>query len=333
MQLMGTVDVRSCLSDAHARTIAEHNKLVERNRNILHHILKCLIFCGRFELPLRGNDETEASLNHSIFLELVYFYSENVPDLELHIKGNSGRGSVTYLSKSSQNELLDCCFAVYQTEIRRQIQGAKFVAIMADETTDVSQTTQLVIVFRYIFEGVIKEQFWGFFKLESTTAEGISTVLLRELKSILGNSKTIVIGQAYDGAAVMRGEKNGVNVKLRSVYPHAHFIHCYAHQLNLILKSSATTKGSSRFFTQLTALSNYFSRSPHKVNILTEFMKKKIPTASTTRWNFSSRVVKTVHENYDNIVECLKNMKERLKETGPIDSLTVFVFRVLQILA
>lgn len=105
--------------------------------------------------------------------------------------------------------------------------------------------------------------------LKSTDAPGISEVLLNELKKVVDNPDKL-IGQTFDGAAVMRGDKSGVKVKVQSIYKYAHYVHCYAHQLNLILKSSAKSKNSNRFFSQLTAISNYFSRSPNKVKVLSE---------------------------------------------------------------
>jgi hypothetical protein len=35
--------------------------------------------------------------------------------------------------------------------------------------------------------------------------------------------------QTYDGAAVMSGHINGVQVQVRQEYPFAHFVHCAAH--------------------------------------------------------------------------------------------------------
>lgn len=41
--------------------------------------------------------------------------------------------------------------------------------------------------------------------------------------------------QSYDGANVMSGRLNGVQKIINNSYKNAHFIHCYAQQLNLIL--------------------------------------------------------------------------------------------------
>lgn len=45
-----------------------------------------------------------------------------------------------------------------------------------------------------------------------------------------------LMSQAYDGAVVMAGKLSGVKNKLRDKkFKHAHFIHCYTHELNLVL--------------------------------------------------------------------------------------------------
>lgn len=325
LKFLGSVEIRSSISSAFAESILKHNQLVDKNRGIMTEILKCLIFCGRLELPLRGNDERESSDNRGVFLELVHFRAEQNTELQDHINGGGGRGSTTYLSSTVQKELLECCYKTYQAEIKKEIQDAKYVAIMADETTDVSQITQLVIVFRYLVGNDIKERFWGFFNPKSTDAPGISEVLINELKKVVDKPDKL-IGQTFDGAAVMRGDKSGVKIKVQSIYKYAYYVHCYARQLNLILKSSAKSKNSNRFFSQLTAISNFFSRSPNKVKVLSEHISKTIPTASSTRWNFNSKVVKTVKENYDGIVSCLQEIELNLKETSVIDAQIVLQY-------
>jgi hypothetical protein len=44
------------------------------------------------------------------------------------------------------------------------------------------------------------------------------------------------------------GGKNGVQVKMKDIFPHAHFIHCYAHQLNLVMKQAYSTVKSVKLF-------------------------------------------------------------------------------------
>uniref|UniRef100_A0A1A8RRN7 Si:ch211-240b21.2 n=1 Tax=Nothobranchius rachovii TaxID=451742 RepID=A0A1A8RRN7_9TELE len=54
------------------------------------------------------------------------------------------------MSTTVQNELLDSMLAVARKRITEDVIATRFVAIQADETTDVSTQTQLVLVIRYI---------------------------------------------------------------------------------------------------------------------------------------------------------------------------------------
>lgn len=47
----------------------------------------------------------------------------------------------------------------------------------------------------------------------------------------------------------MRGEFNGVQALMREKIPHAIYVHCYAHKLNLVLvKSIKDTSGYKQLF-------------------------------------------------------------------------------------
>lgn len=90
----------------------------------------------------------------------------------------------------------------------------------------------------------------GFFTPENVNATGLSNCILTELNKILQNDPDKLIGQTYDGANVMKGERGGVQHKIKEIYHNAHFIHCYAHQLNLIMKHVTFSIKSVRLFLQ-----------------------------------------------------------------------------------
>ena len=64
------------LSDAYKKCIEAHNEKVKNNREILFHVIDCICFCGAFETPLRGHDESE---NPGVFKGLLTFLSNKVP--------------------------------------------------------------------------------------------------------------------------------------------------------------------------------------------------------------------------------------------------------------
>ncbi|XP_010693270.1 uncharacterized protein LOC104906235 [Beta vulgaris subsp. vulgaris] len=52
-------------------------------------------------------------------------------------------------------------------------------------------------------------------------------------------SPSMIRGQGYDGASNMRGEVNGLKTLIMNDTPRAYYIHCFAHQLQLILVAVA----------------------------------------------------------------------------------------------
>ncbi len=85
---------------------------------------------------------------------------------------------------------------------------------------------------------MIKEHFVGFFKTSSTVAETLCTIILEALDGLGLDYKSKLVGQCYDGAANMSGDRNGLHKKIRNKAKKALYVHCYAHQLNLALQHS-----------------------------------------------------------------------------------------------
>ena len=98
---------------------------------------------GAFELALHGHEETDDSLNPGIFKGLINFCSLDVALNEHFEKSSVFKGT----SKTIQNELLDCMLQVCQDRIKKEILTAKFISVIADETSDVSNIFQIIMVF------------------------------------------------------------------------------------------------------------------------------------------------------------------------------------------
>jgi hypothetical protein len=77
------------------------------------------------------------------------------------------------MSTTIQNELLDCIYNVHREALQEDINKAMFVYAQADETTDISNKTQLVIVLRFVRGSKVVEHFHGFVQLNDTCAAGI----------------------------------------------------------------------------------------------------------------------------------------------------------------
>jgi hypothetical protein len=109
LALLGNVNIATQLSEAYRSSINKHNEQLRRNRDILSKIIDCIKFCGKFELSLRGHDESSDSPNPGVFRGLLEFAGKLDENLKTHFetatvfKGNS---------KTIQNELLDCILEV-----------------------------------------------------------------------------------------------------------------------------------------------------------------------------------------------------------------------------
>ncbi|XP_063046928.1 zinc finger MYM-type protein 1-like [Engraulis encrasicolus] len=318
LRLFGRLSIREQLDEGYRVGIRKHNEEVTKKRHILSRIIDCVKFCGAFELALRGHDESADSNNPGVFLGLVDFVASIDSTLKEHLEtATVFKGT----SKTIQNELLDCMFSVVREQILKEVKDSDFIAIQADETTDISTVTQLVLVLRYIDSKMnVQERFFEFIPLQSSTAVNIATELKERLSIILPDQKEKLICQAYDGASVMRGATGGVQKRIKEDYPNAHYIHCYAHQLNLIMEQATSHISKVRnFFSDLGGFASFFSRSPKRTSVLDEMVSRRLPTSSKVRWNFHSRAVNTVFEHREDLIKCF----HAIRDSGDFDEITV----------
>lgn len=317
LKLLGKTNIRQQLDSAYRRNIEKQNEKVLQNRYVLSKIINCIKFCGIFELALRGHDERDNSQNPGIFKGLINFSSELDTVLREHFqKATVFKGT----SKVIQNELLDCMLKVCQEHIKKEIADAPFLAVIADETTDVSAKFQMVVVFRYILkDGTPVERFWVFLNPEGHSAVNLANSINENLKQVLDNPDKL-ISQSYDGANVMSGRHGGVNKIIQDSYRYAYYVHCYAHQLNLILANATSQNTEVRiFFSNITDITNFFSNSPQRVAILDEIVGHAIPRTSNTRWMFKIRAVNTIYEHRSSLIECMEKIETTSNQTTAIN--------------
>ncbi|XP_022171532.1 uncharacterized protein LOC111034562, partial [Myzus persicae] len=155
----------------------------------------------------------------------------------------------------------------------------------------------------YEVQGQPVERFWGFENPNGHNAEALSQTIFGLIDPLLEKSPNKLIAQSYDGASVMSGQKGGVNVKIKEKYPFAFFIHCYAHQLNLIMIQS-------------------ISKNKQRVSVLDEVVGVRLPRAVQTRWNFNIRTVNTVFEHREDLIICMDKIIETSLQAKTINQAT-----------
>ena len=150
----------------------------------------------------------------------------------------------------------------------------------------------MVIVFRYVLPGGGPvERFWTFLNPSGHNAPALSACVKQTLNEVVSD-KNKVVAQSYDGANVMSGSQNGVQTLVKQEYPFAHYVHCYAHKLNLIMSQATSQNKEVRiFFADLNEIPVFFSNSPQRVEVLKEVVGRRLPQVSHTRWNFQSSPV------------------------------------------
>lgn len=144
-----TLQVTSQISETYRKQVQEN---IER----LMPIVKTIIFCGKQNIPLRGHRDDGQLLTGSLpsqnegnFRALLRFRVEaGDKPLENHLKNASSRS--TYISKSTQNALIECCRLEVLERILKQVQEAGFYSILFDEASDVSGKSQISLVLRYV---------------------------------------------------------------------------------------------------------------------------------------------------------------------------------------
>lgn len=312
--------------------ISLHNKKVRQNRELLKRFINAVCFLSKQELAFRGHDESRLSLNRGNYVELLHYTAEYDSLLRTHLETSTVfRG----LSNRIQNDLIDSISHSLLQEIKSEIANANFVSVLVDETTDVSNTAQFSIVFRYVYGGETKERFIGFRDVSANRSAAAIAELIREyLTEFDCNNK--LIAQSYDGAASMSGNVNGVQALIKQTHPQAVYIHCYAHVLNLVLSRSVNNIRECKiFFSNLSGIAAFFSRSPKRAKFLDNFLQRRLPSVCPTRWNYTERLVNTVymHRNdLQNVFTTMLNNQDEVENdilapvSGYLSILSDFLF-------
>lgn len=147
--------------------------------------------------------------------------------------------NATYISKTSQNDLLECMGQYIQSQIITEVKSGAFYGIIADEVTDVSDWEQLGVAIRYVQDHAAVERLVEFVACTSVKGEDLCMHLMNTLR-MLGLDPKACRAQAYDGAGAMSGCLNGCQAKFRERVPQAMYYHCASHQLNLVLSKASS---------------------------------------------------------------------------------------------
>ncbi|XP_058746988.1 uncharacterized protein LOC131619973 [Vicia villosa] len=217
--------------------------------------LTCSLDCTRYliaqGISFRGHDESSTSLNKGNFREMVDWIKSN--DEKVRDAFDRGPKNCTMTSGDIQKELATCC-AHEVTKVIMEELGDRQFSVLIDESRDISVKEQMAVMLRFLNDkGKVVERFISLHHVKYTTSEALKDALYGILdRHTLSISR--IRGQGYDGASNMRGDFNGLQRKILDENPYAFYVHYYAHRLQLVVVSVASSCSSIHDFFEYISL-------------------------------------------------------------------------------
>ena len=233
---------------------------IVENRKKLIPIIDTIKLCGRLGLSLRGHRDD--SIYHpdvgcysaggvGNFVELLN-YRVRGGDTNLGDHLRKHKNNASYISKSTQNDLIKCCGDFITDSIISEVKQSKYFSILADEAADCSNKEQMSLVLRYVDEkNNIREDFVQFIHCdEGLSGSDLSEVLLKKI-SFFGLDINNCRGQGYDGAGAVAGKRKGLSAHILRLNEKAIYTHCHSHRLNLCISKSCSIQSVRNVLEQI----------------------------------------------------------------------------------
>ncbi|CAH1115412.1 unnamed protein product [Psylliodes chrysocephalus] len=120
----------------------------------------------------------------------------------------------------------------------------------------------------------------------------------------------------------MAGHLGGLQAKVKEKFKHAIFVYCIEHRLNLVLsRSMDNIKDCKVFFSTLSGLASFFSKLSKRTRALDIHVQKRFPKVAPTRWNYNGRLVQTVFQYRDSLIQFFQDVWDN-KETWDAETVT-----------
>ncbi|CAN6330735.1 unnamed protein product [Urochloa humidicola] len=223
----------------------------------------------------RGHDETIASLNRGNFLEMIEWYKKRDEEVRAAFEDLCPLNA-QMISHKIQKDICESYATEISDVIKREI-GDKCFSVLIDESRDVSIAEQMAVIVRFVNDkGMVVERFLGLKHVADTTSNALKKALVQMLAKY-GLPIARLRGQGYDGASNMRGQFNGLQKKIRDENPYAFYVHCFAHQLQLVIVSVTTCCSSfNDFFTYVSMIATSVGSSCQRKDKLIAKHRDKI---------------------------------------------------------
>lgn len=283
---------------------------VQENRQRLKPIIESILFLGRQNIALRGHRDDgklhcdsfslterieEPLINEGNFRELLrYRVNSGDTQLENHLKNSSS--NATYISKSTQNELIACCAEEIKFKILQRIKEAKYYCIMFDETTDISHTSQLSLCISYVHNSSRHEDFIAFVDVHEkcfgnlapsfeprVTGKVLGELVLKEMQD-LNLDPLHCVGIGTDGCSLMISEQQGAVAEIKKMAINASRCMCFNHALNLSISKTSSVQSIRNSIGIMKEVVSFFNASAKRNHILFHVLHAQLKGMCETRW-------------------------------------------------
>ncbi|KAI3697822.1 hypothetical protein L6452_30919 [Arctium lappa] len=280
-------------------------------------------------LPFRGHDESETSFHIGNFLELIKLIRDQNEVVGKVTLGNAP-GNNQMVAPSIQKDIVHCFAQEVLKYIFQEINDDVF-SLLVDESSDISKKEQMVVVLRYVTCGIVKERFVGLVHVKDTNALSLkSAIEFLFVEHDLSLKK--IRGQGYDGASNMRGQFNGLKALILKENSSAYYVHCFAHQLQLVVVAVAHKHIEvGKFFDMISSLMNVVCASCKRSDMVRESQKEKVQEVigsgetetgsglnqelslgrpGDTRWGSHYKTLKRLVDLFPSVIEVLQYVEE-----------------------
>lgn len=311
--------------------ITSRKKYIEENRKHIILLLKATLFLSKQGLPFRGHDESNESTNRGNFIELLNTFTD--PETITKLSARYGH----YTSPEYQNDLIKTIASSTRKNIIEKIAFTGAYSILVDETKDASKKEQLSFIIRFVDGNLnIHEKAIGCYHMKKCDAYTLS----QEILNIAAHNKLDIqkcVAQCYDGASVMSGLFSGVQKRIVDIVPHAIYIHCHAHRLNLCLVNTIQNNNIVvDFFDTVQSLYKYLMNGHTRYELFMKIQRDKklkeihLERLVETRWSYWHSSLKKIQIRYSEIKDVLKVLTvqddQAARAIGLLEEISTFRF-------
>ncbi len=157
-----------------------------------------------------------------------------------------------------------------------ELKKSEFISLSVDESLDISEADNLVLVIRYFTSNSVVERFINLFQLDEKTGNAIFNAVKDFLKKENLDSKVVAI--STDGGGSMIGKEKGFASRMKNYKPGIIFTHCIAHKTALSIKDLVEIMPELSYLNSIhNSLISFLSDSSLELkNLKTLFLMKTI---------------------------------------------------------